>query len=432
MLVNCLPRCIGALLALVAFTATTLAQCSVSTSKPVYAPGEEIFVNYSGFPGDPKDWLVVSPASMSDEQTMGNWKWTGGPTSGSMSFAGLQAGDYEVRAYYRNETSNVRCRYRFRIGNADTQTRVKTQKDVYAPNEAIVVDFSGFPGDPKDWITVSPVGMKDGDTMGNWQYLGSKQSGSLTFGGISTAGEYEARAYFNNDYTVRARYRFRIGTGPAPQHDCACMGLGDFELSMFYAGMGGLGSAWGRAATEPPGVLLPGAVADMQGVIGNAAGALRLPNVAPCVRWDVGKIDRLIAGLPGKTNVAAVAEIEAVIKDLQGAIAQTRLDGCGITDLSSLYVTGIHIGAAQAWASSRMLLPAPMPMDIQTVIMNHLRTAQTAFAGFQSCTPGFNLNSITDVPVGSVLSVEPHIRVIMVHTNVLWSIALTKCCCICK
>jgi hypothetical protein len=421
------------LLAAACLALLAAAQCTVTTSKPVYAPGEEIVLNYAGFPGDPKDWLVVSPASMSDEQTMGNWKWTGGATSGSMSFAGLQAGEYEARAYYRNETSNVRCRYRFRIGNADTNTRVKTQKDVYAPGEAIVVDFSGFPGDPKDWITVSPADMKDDANLGNWQYTGGKQSGQLTFGGITTPGEYEARGYFNNEYTVRVRYRFRIGTPPAgTQQGCACQGLGDVELSTFYAGMGGLGSAWGRAASEPAGVLDPGAVADMQAVIGNAKAALTQVNMIPCVRWDVGEIDRLIASLPGMTNTAAVTAIVAVIQDLQLAFANTLLEGCGVNTLRSLYLTGIHIGAAQAWASSRMLRPTPMPGDIQRTIMDHLRIAETSFSEFRSCVPNFPMTSITNVPVGSMLSVEPHISVIMVHTNILWNIALTKCCCVCK
>ncbi len=197
------------------------------------------------------------------------------------------------------------------------------------------------------------------------------------------------------------------------------------ELSTFYAGIGGLGSAWGRAAHEPT-VMNPGAIADMQAVIGNAKAAL---NLVKCVPYDVKKIDALIAKLPSLTNVKAVAEIEATIKEIQAAIAKVNHD-CG-TKLMSLYGLGIHIGAAQAHASSRMCLPAPMPANLQTVIFNHLKTAQDAFAVFLPCVPGFPLSSITSVNLNSAISVEPHINIIMIHCNILWNIALSDCCCEC-
>ena len=197
------------------------------------------------------------------------------------------------------------------------------------------------------------------------------------------------------------------------------------ELSTFYAGIGGLGSAWGRAAHEPT-VMNPGTIADMQAVIGNAKAAL---NLVKCVPYDVKKIDALIAKLPSLTNVKAVAEIEATIKEIQAAVAKVNHD-CG-TKLMSLYGLGIHIGAAQAHASSRMCLPAPMPANLQTVIFNHLKTAQDAFAVFLPCVPGFPLSSITSVNLNSAISVEPHINIIMIHCNILWNIALSDCCCEC-
>lgn len=309
---------------------------------------------------------------------------------------------------------------------------VSTQKQIYPPGENIIVNYSGFPGNPKDWIAIAPVSYKD-DQASYWYFTDGKQSGAMPFPGLAE-GTYEVRGYFNNTYEVKSRYQFTVSNSGSNTSNTTNTVKGipstlcRRELSTFYAGIGGLGSAWGRAATEPL-TMNPGAVADMQAVIGNAKAALEM---VKCVPYDVKKIDALNAKLPGLTNVQAVAEIEATIKEIQAAVAMVKLDCGNGSTLMSLYIVGIHMGAAQAWASSRMCQPAPMPASIQTVIMNHLQTAQNAFADFLPCVPGYPLSSITSVPVGSANSVEPHIAVIMQQSMLLWNIALSDCCCSCK
>ena len=87
---------------------------TVSTQKAVYSPGEKIVVNYSGFPGNARDWIGVVPASYKDEQ-LAQWFLTDGKDSGNMTFDGLPHGDYEVRGFFNNEYV-VKVRHRFRIG----------------------------------------------------------------------------------------------------------------------------------------------------------------------------------------------------------------------------------------------------------------------------------------------------------------------------
>jgi hypothetical protein len=191
----------------------------------------------------------------------------------------------------------------------------------------------------------------------------------------------------------------------------------------------GLGAAWGRAANEPT-VMNPAAIADIQGALGNAVDALR---VVTCVQFDINKLTALIARIPSLTNTQAVAEIEALIRDLQSAVAQTQLNcGNGVSTLSSLYGTGVHMGAAQAWASSRICMPTPMPAAIQSVITNHLNTASAAFAGFLPCVPGFSLSQFAAIPLGSLNSSEPHTHIVGLHTNILWNISLSTCICDCS
>ncbi|MDJ0511170.1 MAG: hypothetical protein QNJ64_18225, partial [Crocosphaera sp.] len=87
----------------------------------------------------------------------------------------------------------------------------KTQKTNYAPNEQIVVEYSGFPGYAKDWITIIPASRPD-NSYGEYFYTQGQKSGSHTFNSLP-AGDYEVRSYFNwsaGGYTVHSRYSFTV------------------------------------------------------------------------------------------------------------------------------------------------------------------------------------------------------------------------------
>lgn len=86
-----------------------------------------------------------------------------------------------------------------------------TTKDVFGPGEKISVIFKNFPGNKSDWINIVPVGASDG-IPGTWQYTEGKREGQLSFD-PQVAGEYEARAFYNNSYKVEYRFRFRVGGG---------------------------------------------------------------------------------------------------------------------------------------------------------------------------------------------------------------------------
>lgn len=99
---------------------------------------------------------------------------------------------------------------------ASAQPAVSTDRAVYPPDASIRVNFSGAPGNGRDWVCIAPSGTRD-DDAGNFQYLpeGSGE-GALVFGPQSV-GEYEARAYYDyqtNGYKVSARCAFSVSDAP--------------------------------------------------------------------------------------------------------------------------------------------------------------------------------------------------------------------------
>jgi hypothetical protein len=97
------------------------------------------------------------------------------------------------------------------LAQLQTEKLARTQKNVYKPGEPIVVEFSGLPGYETDWITIVSAAVSD-TTYNEWYYTDGKQSGYMTFKGLS-AGTYEVRVYFNwseGGYKVRDRYRFIV------------------------------------------------------------------------------------------------------------------------------------------------------------------------------------------------------------------------------
>lgn len=92
--------------------------------------------------------------------------------------------------------------------NDKLNATVKTTKDVYDEHEEITVAFSGLAGNKGDWITlINPEASSK--EYGNWKYTNGKTSGSLTFKGMQV-GDYEVRVFFGTDYTIQARYPFKV------------------------------------------------------------------------------------------------------------------------------------------------------------------------------------------------------------------------------
>ncbi|MEJ2324834.1 MAG: hypothetical protein P8Y77_08620 [Nitrospirota bacterium] len=96
------------------------------------------------------------------------------------------------------------------------EARVATSKEVYAQGEAIVVEYSGLPGNERGLITVVEASAPR-SVLGETFHTGGKTEGRHTFGGLPP-GRYEARVFFDwpsGVGEVRARHAFDVA-GPPP------------------------------------------------------------------------------------------------------------------------------------------------------------------------------------------------------------------------
>jgi len=385
----------------------------VSLSKNIYLPGEKIVVNYSGFPGNARDWIsIAEPGSTDDKYLI--WGYIEGKRSGTIEFAGRASGNYEIRGYYDNQ-SIVRVRVSFKVGNSDNNLMVKSDKTLYKAWEKITVQFSGLPGNNSDWISLSAVGTAD-DQYKRWAYTEGKQSGSMDFPGLEE-GKYEVRVFFNNERTARVKYPFTIGKTTGSK-------ICRTELSTFYAGMNSLGLCWGRLGSD---AFVPAMIAEVQNTLTNVITAVR---VIPCLDFDISKISNYSLRLPTLNRVQAVDEIDRLIKDIQAAVVKADIKCDNGANLHSLFIGGVHLGAAQAIANTfvcRMIDAA-----WQSNLTNHLVTARNGLSGFNNCIPSVNLSVFNTVNVSATNAYSPFATIVGIHQQVLWAVALTDCCCYCN
>jgi hypothetical protein len=98
------------------------ADAEISTSKYSYDAGESIEVNVDNMLGHNEDWVGIYPQGASND--WGNvlsWSWTNGIKEGTLSLAGVGAGDYEVRAFFSNSF------------NLEASTQIKVEDVSRAP-----------------------------------------------------------------------------------------------------------------------------------------------------------------------------------------------------------------------------------------------------------------------------------------------------------
>ncbi|MBD2703946.1 hypothetical protein IC229_25095 [Spirosoma sp. BT702] len=406
------------------FATFTYAQ-SVSLSKSIYPPGEQIFVNYSGFPGNNRDWIsIAQPGSADDKYIV--WAYTNGNRSGTMNFNGLSYGNYEIRGYYNNE-GTVRVRVPFRVGNADQNLSVKTQRPSYRPGEKILVDFSGLPGNARDWISIAQPGSAD-DKYIVWKYADGKQSGTMELAG-QPEGNYEIRSYFNNDGVIRSRHAFTVsknatGTTPTTGRTGRPGRFCNKELSVFYSGVNQLGLAWGRLGSD---VIAPGTITDVQAALSSAIAGI---NTITCLDFDVNKIRSYSTRLPGMSRVQAVNEIDQLIKEILASIQRARITCNSGASLADLYGIGIHLGASQAICNT--FVCRAIPADWQGNLRNHLSMVSRGISGYSACIPGVSPSVTSGVAVGSPNAYIPFSSIVAIHIQVLWSVSLSSCCCSCN
>lgn len=88
-------------------------------------------------------------------------------------------------------------------------TTITAAQATYAPNQDITLTWSEMPGNQLDWVAIATAG--SGPTAGfvRYAFINGQVAGSQVFSGLPV-GNYEARAYVDNTYTVIAQSTFTV------------------------------------------------------------------------------------------------------------------------------------------------------------------------------------------------------------------------------
>ena len=199
---------------------TTLNAVTLQTDKALYnhQNGDSIItVTFGEMQGSSTDWIGIYPAGASYEwENVLAWKLTDGRISGSLTFDLLEAGNYDVRAFFNNTLTKEAEVTVEVIGEPAVAPAVEltTNKTSYLTSEIITVSYNHMLGDTTDWIGVYPAGASyEFENVVAWKSTNGNISGSLTFEDLA-AGDYEVRAFFSNTLTKEATYAFSVTTDP--------------------------------------------------------------------------------------------------------------------------------------------------------------------------------------------------------------------------
>ncbi len=223
------------------FTVGTTGAAALSFDTTSYFIDQNIVVSWSGLPGNAKDWITIAPVGSSDAVTT-TWQYTGGGTSGSMTFtngiwtSGYPSGSYTARAFI-NDTFT-------KVGEIATGVQmgatVTTDTSSYAQYGTITVNWTNLDGAANDWIALAPQG-SDQSNVTIWKYTGGGNNGSVTFNpGLSSTGNYVARAFEKDNYILAGTSpTFAVtsaGAGVTVTTDASTYALGA-PVTVTWAGM---------------------------------------------------------------------------------------------------------------------------------------------------------------------------------------------------
>jgi hypothetical protein len=198
------------LLFILLFIGSILNATTVETTKEIYAPQEQIKVNFSEMIGDVKDWIgIYSVGSSNIWANVLRWEWTGGVSNGTITLDNLPNGNYEVRAFFE-DSFNLEASYIFLVEGDALDVDINTTKSNYLLNEEIEVNFNHMLGDAKDWIGIYSVDANNSwENVLRWKYTAGFLSGTLLLEGLPL-GEYELRAFFQDSFNLELSYAFSV------------------------------------------------------------------------------------------------------------------------------------------------------------------------------------------------------------------------------
>ncbi len=229
----------------------TIAQAgvpAVTADRGSYGAGDTIVITYSGLVGYTTDWIVITGDGAPATSYI-RFTYTGGATSGTVSFSGLSSGTYRARAFLNNGYTLQAESAPFTI-ETGTLPSVTTDALSYAAGASVTVHFAGLAGYTGDWIAIAESGSSATSYL-KWAYTGGAQQGDLTFSGLAGA-TYRVRAFRDGGYDLQAESAsFTVATNtPAAIAASAAVYVPGAQVVINYAGLLGYSTDWIAVALD--------------------------------------------------------------------------------------------------------------------------------------------------------------------------------------
>jgi len=181
--------------------ATAPAPTYTLTAAPTSAnPGATLTVNWTAPAGSSaKDWVGLFKVG-APNSSFGQWKYTGGATTGTFSLTAPSAGQYEFRYLLNDGLTDVARSSTITI-NALTGYTLAATPSFASPGATLTVNWTAPAGRPNsDWIGLYLKGAADNAWVW-WNYTVGAPSGSFTLVAPSQTGQYEFRYYLQNGFS---------------------------------------------------------------------------------------------------------------------------------------------------------------------------------------------------------------------------------------
>ena len=216
----------GAELALSADFLVTLGQAVLETDKADYAPGEQITVRFSGMSGDRQDYVSTALVGSPNSAFIA-YAYAQGQRDGSLTLtAPTEPGEYELRAFFREDESTLRASLPFAVtGSASPATpppaapglpspearaTLSLDKPEYAPGATVTIAYAGMFGHPQDYVATATAGAPNSSYL-QYRYTEGAKTGTATLTAPTEPGAYELRAFFMEDEAIlRASLPFTV------------------------------------------------------------------------------------------------------------------------------------------------------------------------------------------------------------------------------
>lgn len=183
---------------------------TVSLVKTALESGERLDIRFADGPGTAKDYIgVFRKGATPGVDLLVAYYYVDGRARGSLSpTETLPDGEYFLALYINDSYTEVSNRVAFTVGQGGavepTPRQLGVSRNLIRSGEALTVQWSGMPGNAKDWIGIYRAGQQPGSASPSvqWRYA-SGPAGTLSFSGL-TAGEYYVAFLLNDGYEEAA------------------------------------------------------------------------------------------------------------------------------------------------------------------------------------------------------------------------------------